>query len=273
MKRRYKFLIFAMLLVIFTISPFFQFAKSLAVMSIYSHSEARYSLLKKENIDIDIPGGWSTLKKDWYPFVMTFNTSQGFSNYIGKEVELSILYNFGAFDYFKGASSYYDAKSPFFDAFYGAYVAKGKNFAFGYHEDGTPNIEEMALVPEYDMKVLVLESIGCTEPLFNFKLDKSYPIEEFLGYQNWDVIEATLTTSSPMSQPKENYQAFIQYGKPPKALYEGVDFKEVTVKGKIYARYFPEENCSIFLYVIAPNDKAVLQCEEDFLQKSKIKLK
>ncbi|MBC7959157.1 MAG: hypothetical protein H7X94_04745 [Vallitaleaceae bacterium] len=272
MKRRYKILLTVILLIVFIISPFFQFASSVIVMSVYSLSEANNSLLKKENIEIDMPGGWSTLKKDWYPFVMTFNNDEGFSDFSGKDVELSILYNFGAFEYLKGASTYYNLKSPYFDSFYGAYVVKEKGFAFGYEEDGTPDFDEMALVPQYDLNVLVLQSIGCQHPRFSFQMDQTYKEAYFLGYNDWNVIEGTISTQSPMHRVTEKYQAYIQYGKPPETRGASTDFEDIEVKGKIYARYFPEKKCSIFLYIIAPNDEAVIKCDKDFLQKTEIKL-
>lgn len=272
MKRRYKLAIILLIITIFLISPLFQFIKAFAVMAIYSKSEASYSLMKKENIELFVPDGWSTFKKDWFPFLMTFNDDAGFSRYIGKDVKLSILYNFGAFEYLKGASSYYNKDSPYFDAFYGAYAVKGSDFIFGYNNDLSPDYNEMAKVPEYDMKVLVLESIGCNNSTFDFNIDSTYKKNEFLGYNNWDVIEATITTNSPMHSYKNNYQAYIQYGKPPKSLYTGEDFPLVTVKGKIYARYFEEKKCTIFLYVIAPNVDSVNQCDVNFLQKSKISI-
>lgn len=273
MKRRYQGLMIIGILVIFVISPYFQFVKGLVIMSIYSKQEAGYSLLNKEKIQIDMPGGLSTLKKDWFPLIMTFNDDYGFSNYSEQDVQLSILYNFGAFEYLKGASAYYNPKSQFFNAFYGAYAVKGSDFAFGYREDGTPDYEQMAEVPEYDMSVLVLESIGCEDPTFQFDMDATYKIDEFLGYKDWDVIEATLTTNSPVHKVVDSYQAYIQYGKPSKTYYTGKDFPEIQVKGKIYARYFKEKGCSIFLYVIAPNAAAILQCDQDFLQKTSITLK
>lgn len=273
MKRRVITGMTIAIVILFVISPFFQYAKSIVIMSFYSKYEESYSLLEKEKIEIELPGGLSTRVKDWYPLVMTFNIDQGFSSYSGKDVQLSILYNFGAFEYLKGASTYYDANSQYFNAFYGAYVAKGMDFVFGYNRDGTPNYEEMAQVPEYDMKILVLNSMGNDQPLFQFDIDSTYKMDAFLGYEGWDVIEATITTNSPMHKSENSYQAYIQYGKPPKAYYNGEDFPQVQVKGKIYARYFEEKGCSIFLYVIAPNEDSVQQCDRDFLQKTTIQLK
>jgi hypothetical protein len=247
---------------------FFPFIRSVVVMFAYSHYEEHTSLLADEEITINMPGGLSTIEKDWYPFVMTFNVDEGFSSYIGRELRISILYNFGAFEQLKGASSYYNPDSDFFNAFYGAYVIQDESKAFGYNSDGTPDYEEMALVPKYDMSVLVLKSIGCDEPTFEYTIDKAYHVEAFIGYSDWDVFEATLTTNSPVHELTTNYQAYIQYGKPPTAYFSGENFPIVNVKGKIYGRYFEEEGVSIFFYVIAPTEGAIKQCDESFLKTS-----
>ncbi len=53
-------------------------------------------------------GGAATFQKDYFPFVITFDPSASFSRYIGAPVDLTILYNFGAFDMLYGASTLYD---------------------------------------------------------------------------------------------------------------------------------------------------------------------
>ena len=138
-------------------------------MSIYSASESKTSLMKKEGIDLKIPGGYSTLKKDWYPFVITYN-AHGFSNFTKKDVDLSILYNFGAFDYIKGSSLLYSVSSDYHSAFYGAYAVKENGNSYGYNQYGKINVDEMADIFKYDMQVLVLQSIGCDSPIFDFEI-------------------------------------------------------------------------------------------------------
>ena len=65
-----------------------------------------------------MPGGLSTREKDWYPFVMTFNDDKGFSNFINRDMNFTVLYNFGAFEYINGASSIYNFNSDYYGAFY-----------------------------------------------------------------------------------------------------------------------------------------------------------
>lgn len=270
MSRKVKLVFGVVIIVVIFFGLFFRFFKSVTLMSLSSAYENKHSVLNEENINIKMPGGTSTPNKDWYPFVMTFNSSKGFSNYIGKEAKLSILYNFGAFDFTTGASTFYDSSSSYFNAFYGAYVVKGKDFSYGYYEDGSPNYEEMCNIAKYDMTELVLNSLGCMKPTFDMQIEEGYSMDTLIGYENWEVIEGNLITNSPVHKEKDNLKAYIQYGPPPKQLYEGEDFPLVKMKGRFYAKYFEESGCSVFFYAIASNTKILEEWEENILQNTKL---
>lgn len=272
MKKYLKLGILLLTLVIFIKNPLYPFVKSFTIMAAYSWSEERNSLLKKENIKIDIPGGITTMKKDYFPFVMTFNDSVGFSDYISESVALSVLYNFGAFEYSKGASSYYNSSSNYFNSFYGAYIVKGEERPYGFSEDGRANYDEIAKIAEYDVKTLVLESIGCENPQFDFSIEKETTQSEFLGYSDWTVIDANIITNSPIHAYLNNYQAYIQYGKPPKEYYDGQDFPLIEQKGKILGKYFKEKECAIFFYVLAQDKATIEETFENFLMKTSFDL-
>ena len=115
-----------LLLVSFVLSPFSKYILSLSVMSVYSGVHERQSIMEEKGIELSIPGGGATSEADWYPFVMTFNPSaESFCRFIGEaNRELTILYNFPAFDLRrgKGCSRLYDPTSPYYNAFYGAYL-------------------------------------------------------------------------------------------------------------------------------------------------------
>lgn len=95
-------------------------------MSVYSGMHERQSIMEAKGIELSIPGGGATSEADWYPFVMTFNPSaESFCRFIGEaNRKLTILYNFPAFDlrWGKGCSRLYDPTSPYYNAFYGAYL-------------------------------------------------------------------------------------------------------------------------------------------------------
>lgn len=109
--------------------PLSNYPISLAVMKVYSGIHQKDSIMAKKGISLEIPGGDSTKEKDWYPFVMTFNASESFRRFIGEadgaDLDLTILYNFPAFDVLKGCSTLYNPNSPYYNSFYGAYMVSG----------------------------------------------------------------------------------------------------------------------------------------------------
>jgi len=82
----------------------------------YSHLQKAKSLLKDGDMTIKIPGGTATKEKDWYPFILCHN-DEGFKNWSKKVVSLTILYNFGQFNFYTGESSFFDPNSPYYSSF------------------------------------------------------------------------------------------------------------------------------------------------------------
>ena len=62
----------AVLLAALTIYTF-PLIKAVAVMGVVSSIEIRDGSLQKGAVDVRIPGGWRTLKKDWFPMMLTFD--------------------------------------------------------------------------------------------------------------------------------------------------------------------------------------------------------
>lgn len=250
MKRWYKHLIiWVLLVVLFIQTPTFQWLKSITVMGVYSKYEEGHSLLTDKNIGINIPGGMATKERDWYPFVMTFNDDIGFSRYIGREVRMTVLYNFGYFSPWERQSIYYDESSPYYNSFYGAYaVSHASGEAFGYNDDMV-DIEEMTDIATYDVTHLVLESIGSKNPKFEFtniNLKEAVLFEE----EGWSVVDAEIKVSGSMHSYQKDYQAYIQYGRPPhKEVVE--DYKMTDMYGRIYVKYYESQQTTIFFYCIA----------------------
>lgn len=120
--------VFTAALIIFIISPFSRYVLSLGVMSVYSGIHERESIMADKGITLEIPGGGETPEADWYPFVMTFSPGESFGRAAGDtSLELTILYNFGAFDLSKGCSRLYDRQSEYYNSFYGAYLVTRKD--------------------------------------------------------------------------------------------------------------------------------------------------
>ncbi len=259
--------------VLFLKVPLYYQARSYILMYAFSKYEQANSLLKEQNIKIDIPGGNSTEKKDWYPFVMLFNDDRGFSQYMGKDLSLTVLYNFGAFNWNTSSSFYFQEDSPYFNSFYGGYLVKAntENQIFGFEDDGQVNLEEVFTVPEYDYKYLVLQSFGCPEEKLTMEI-LSHEITKnvsYAGYDNWTQIDSFLLVNSPVHKYKGDRRAYIQYGNP---LKQGdkEDFPLITTQGRIYVRYFEEFKNTVFLYIISPNRLTIDECDHEILSKTVI---
>ena len=119
-----------MLLLVLLLTPVHRYPLSLAVMKVSNRLNHRGSLEEEAGIKLYIPGGGITAKRDWYPFVMNYKADALFDSYMGQSGgRLSIYYNFAAFDIKKGCSDIYDAASPYYSSFYGAYVVRSHDHA------------------------------------------------------------------------------------------------------------------------------------------------
>jgi hypothetical protein len=224
--------------------------------------------MKENGFHIKIPGGNATKEKDWYPFVNVFNASSGFSKFIGRDVDLTILYNFGAFN--GKSSSIYDENSPYFSAFYGAYAIRNNenDERYGFDEKEI-DINEIVDVSLYDYIYLVLYGFGCNDPVFS---PISYDIVEnveYLGYNDWVQVDAIIETNSPAHKFDGRKTSYIQYGKPIETDKE--DFLFMNIHGRMYVRYFEEYDTTIIMYVMAKKKETIIRCDSNILRHTVIK--
>ncbi len=273
-KRLWILILVLLLCIALLLSPVGAPIRSYAVMRPYSSFCYRDSLMKTDSIRFRIPGGASTKKPDWYPFVITFNDDEGLSGYLGEQVEFTILYAFGHFSMRKGTSSYYDPGSDYYSSFYGGYVVKprDKERKFGFLPDGKVNPEELSKVPEYDQKVLVLSSLGCPQEkrVFREEISSVQYHVEYAGYPDWVRIDSGIETNSPVHEYKGFRQGYLQYGKPMGRFQYHEDFPVIPLKGRVYVRYFEEFQATIVLYNMAPSWETVDECDREILSETSI---
>lgn len=272
----YIILIFLIIIFIISKTPLWFPLRSYFAMYIFSNMEEKESLIEEENIKFKIPGGISTIKRDWYPFVMIFNADEGFSRYMGKKLSLTILYNFGHFQIKDGSSSYYNPKSKYFSSFYGGYLVRNdetKSLPFGFDTNNNINIKELTSVPKYDLDKLVLSSLGCPENkiIIDYSIDDIKDNIDYVGYKNWVKIDTTIKANSPLHRYKEEKRAYIQYGRPIEKYLPDEDFPIITLKGRMYVKYFEEYNLTVFLYVICDDINTIEECDKEILSKSIIR--
>ena len=274
-KKKISFCILIVLIIGFIISPLSKYILSLGVMSVYSKMEEDKSIMHEKNIDLRIPGGLSTSDTDWYPFVMTFNSKHEFGKYTNEEnLELTILYNFPAFDMAKGCSRLYDPSSSYYSSFYGAYLvttskAEGDNNddnvensrKYGFHNDGKVNAEEIGLIPEYDLKKLILRDFGLPagECVFDWKVADIVENMSLAGSEGWTKVDADINMNGLLHEKKQKVQSYIQYGKPNYDLLSGPEkqneFEPVEMVGRVYCKYIEDCGTSVFLYILTKDKR------------------
>lgn len=272
MRRLKRLIILLLVVALYIQTPSFQWMKSIVVMGGYSTYEYYNSVLFDEGVQIKIPGGTTTTKQDWYPFVITFNDDRGFSSYLGRDLRMTVLYNFGHFPFWRSYSSYYDVESPYYNSFYGAYAVKvDEGDAFGF-KGGKANEDEMGMVATFDMERLVLVSIGERNPEFSYELTRFESVS-LLGEEGWQVFDADMRVSGAMHTYEKDYRAYIQYGRPPLVEAAIEDYEVIDMKGRIYGKYYEEKDMSIFFYCIATGTDVIEEWERTIMSESEVILK
>ncbi len=263
-----------LILTMFVISPFSNQLGSMAVMSIYSNICKKQGIPEQENITLSIPGDsfWNT--NGWFPFVMTFVPGRDFGASVGKDCSLTILYNFPAFDPFKGCSRLYDPQSKYYSSFYGAYLVKtGDNTIYGFDIENNRTIvgineEEVAAVARYDYQTLVLRDFGLSHKnaVFSFEITDNQSSVSYVGSDGWYKADAVITVNGCAHERKEFVQSYLQYGIP--SYPADVPLETIKMYGRIYGNYIESKGVSIFFYVITADGNLLEECDRNLLSKS-----
>lgn len=234
--------------------------------------------MANKGIKLAIPGGGETSEDDWYPFVMTFNPGEAFGRTVGdRNLELTILYNFGAFDLRRGCSRLYDRDSDYYNSFYGAYLVTRQDgpeeeALFGFNEDGTMNADEAALVPKFDLQQLVLGDFGIrtSEQVFEWTAETISEDVSYLGRDGWSRVDASLLVNGAAHAKKEFRQSYLQYGAPKYEVGDDEEFMPVAMRGRVYGRYFEEWDTSVFFYILTPEKETLERCDREIMSKSRL---
>ncbi len=255
----------AIVLIFISLLIFFYPLRSYIIMGIYSNIHKKDSIFVKYDIDVQTKGGVSTIKKDYYPFLMYFNDSLGFSRYSGIDCEMTIVYNFGQFEFPNISSSIFNEESKYFATFYGAYAVKPQDieYIFGY-KDGKMNMDEIVLVPKYDLTQLVLSDLGCENIFFQYSIDKVTK-----NNNGFDVVDAILVTNSLAHKYDGFKRNYLQYGRPYFLIEPEQSFVKTTYYGRIYSKYINEKNITMFYYIISVDKETLEQCDDKFMSEIK----
>lgn len=271
MKKKIKLIIIIIVLILIYISNLYYPLRSYIVMYPLKAYYKNTGLFN--DINLNIPTG-KINKENFYPFMLYFNSKNGFSNYITQNVNLSIAYNFGGFKSFDKNSSYYNEFSNLYSSFYGAYIIDSNNDKpFGFFENGGIDVELLAQVPEYDQKHLVLSSIGLSPKDSIFEND-IIGIEKNIKYirsNDWIRIDSNIRTNSPNHKKEKFYRGYLQFGISQNESNQ--NYPIINMYGRMYVKYFKEYNKTIGFYILAKNKTIVDEIDEEIVSKSYIKRK
>lgn len=263
-------LLFFGVLAVFLLTPYF---RSVAVAFFYKEYNLSHSTIHKNHVFFQIPSGTKTGEKDWFPLMVAFHDEDGFSSYTGRKLDLTVFYTYGDFNHLFGTSSFYDPKSPYYGAFYGGYAVLNllkAEVAYGFDKNGNIIPDEVQMIPEYDMKYLVLPALGCpvNKRVFEVKRSRISRNINYIGYKGWTRIDAVIMTNGPAHSYRQWNVAYWQYGRPLK--YQGTDFDTETFYGRTYVKFISQYHTSFFLYIICKDKQLLEKCDKELLSKSKI---
>lgn len=241
---------------------FFYPLRSLICMSIYSGQQKNKSVMKHSGFEIDMPTG-----EGWYPLVMTYN-ALGFGGWAGLDAQMSIMYNFGAFDIAKRTSAIYDTGSDKYSSFYGAYAVQKDGGVFAFDQNGAIDMTEISLVVEYDYTQLVIKDFGCEKQTFHVDEYEITKDVRYAGSGGWTRVDAVITANGTAHSFNGHIRPYLQYGRPMDAV--DTDFEVTALYGRVYAKYLDEYSCTVMIYVIAPNLSAVDTCDDEILTQTVI---
>ncbi|MBS4537631.1 hypothetical protein GOQ27_04100 [Clostridium sp. D2Q-11] len=226
------------------------------------------------DIPLKIPSGKISNKESFYPFVLYFNSNEGFKYYVDRDVDLSIMYNFGGFKLGKKNSSYFDPKSDYYSSFYGAYAIKTDNSTpFGFDKDKNINIDLLSKVPEYDQKYLVMSSIGLSpnNVTFDYNIKTIKEDIKYINSMDWLMVDSQIKTNAPVHKYKKHYNGYLQYGIPKELNNLSKDYPIMKLHGRMYIKYFKEYDSTIVFYILGKNKDIVDRIDENIVSKSYFK--
>lgn len=221
------------------------------------------------HIPLRIPSG-SVDGDRYYPISLYYNAGEGFARYANREVNVSILYNFGGFRFGKPYAGYFNPEAATFASFYGAYAVGGADPVFP--SDGEIDLDFLALIPEYDQKYLVMPSIGLPPRNTVFEHRPQFVRENitYIGYPGWVQVDSIVTTNSPSHNYQSRQRGYLQYGVP-RGLPVGEDYTVADFYGRAYARYFAAYDTTLILYIIARDEVVAEAIDRDILSQTTFK--
>ena len=225
-------------------------------------SFAGQSVFAQSNLKLTVPTSAQTGDGRWTDTIKLFHCGDKFPH--RGPGQLSILYNFGAFD--GGRSGFYNPEATTFNAHYGVYAISQTRDPFGYR-NGVPDGDAITGLVAFDQLELVLASLGCPpgQGRFDAQITGIKAGPSMAGFSDWTQIDATILTNAPLYQEQGFQRGTLQYGPPPPD-YPGPDFPVVPMLGRLYLRYDPARQLTVIYFVIAKDAELIEETSANYLK-------
>lgn len=245
MKYKIKSVIFLSIISLVILNIYY--VSSLIIMSIYNQVNIYESKFDLNDINID----FHKQNAKWYPLMNVFNSNY-FSDYVKKDIDLTILYTFG--DFQSGTSVLFDPNNELFSSYYGCYITRNnendKEY-FGFDNNGKIILNELIKLPEYDFRYLVAGAMGLKDDEFilNYNLEN-------INYSDDSVfIDFECVTNSLFHNYKKFDQNYLQYGIP-FIKNENIDFYPVKLFSKFRIEKY-NSNITLIYYIFSPSENLI----------------
>ena len=127
-------------------------------------------------------------------------------------------------------------------------------------------IELIGKITQFDYQRLVIGDfpIEPNQEIFRWKIRQIKKKTSVAGSDGWLRIDADMLVNGALHQPKSFVRSYLQYGSPKYDVK--IDFAPAEMKGRIYAKYFEEQDVTVFFYVLARTDEVLENCDRKMLQ-------
>lgn len=252
--------VIVLLLMPAVIAMFVPSLRARVIMGVSSWQQYAESPLKDRGVRMDLPAG-----QGWFDALLFYHDARGFKSETGVPLDLSIYYNFGAFE--KGRSLIYRPGSGYYGSFYGAYVVTGTRLP----EADSKFVERVAA---YDYEMLILSALGHPNPAGTFEVLEAevYPEETFMGYTDWDRYEVQIQVPGVIHAKTQWRRHYWQFGTPP-PLGALEPFAGAELHGRLYVKSFEEEDMRVIVYMLCESTEILERLDERIRSKGQLQIK
>lgn len=219
------------------------------IMKVSSWQQYAQSPLKELGVWIDLPTG-----QGWFDDLLFYHDASGLKSETGVPLDLSIYYNFGAFE--KGRSLIYTPGSGYYGSFYGAYIVTGPSLP-------AADSKFVKRVAAYDYETLILRALGHPSPYGTFEVLEAdvQPVETYMDVPEWTRYEVRIQVPGVAHTKTQWRLHYWQFGTPP-PRGDSEPFETAELHGRLFVKSFKEEAMLVIVYMLCESPEFLEQLDE-----------